>query len=96
MEIIMKKYIIERELSNVGTLETEQLRDAAARSNQALHQLAPKIQWIESFVAANKTFCVYMAEDEGVIHQHAELSGFPATKITEISKMIDPSTAKLG
>ena len=92
----MKKYIIERELSKVGTLERKQLRDAAARSNQALRLLAPEIQWIESFVADDKTFCVYLAEDEGVIHRHAELSGFPATKITEISKMIDPSTARVG
>jgi Protein of unknown function (DUF4242) len=89
----MKKYVIEREIPKVGTLEREQLREAAAKSNQALRQLAPHIQWVESFVAADKTFCVYLAEDEAVIHRHAELSGFPASKITEISKMIDPTTA---
>jgi len=89
----MKKYIIERELPKVGTLEREQLREAATRSNQALHQLAPDIQWVESFVASDKTFCVYLAKDEAIIHRHAELSGFPTTKITEIGKMIDPTTA---
>jgi hypothetical protein len=90
----MKKYIIERQIPKVGTLEREQLREAAAKSNQALHQLGPDIQWLESFVAADKTFCVYLAKDEMIIHRHAELSGFPATKITEISKTIDPSTAQ--
>jgi hypothetical protein len=90
----MKKYIIERQIPKVGTLEREQLREAAAKSNQALHQLGPDIQWLESFVAADKTFCVYLAKDEMIIHRHAERSGFPATKITEISKTIDPSTAQ--
>ena len=95
-EVIMKKYIIERELPKVGTLERQQLREAASKSNQALRQLAPDIQWVESYVADDKTFCVYLAKDEAVIQQHAELSGFPANKVTEIGKMIDPTTARLG
>jgi hypothetical protein len=90
----MKKYMIEREIPKVGTLEHEQLREAAARSNHALHQLGSDIQWLKSFVAADKTFCVYLAKDEGIIQRHAELSGFPATKVTEISKMIDTTTAE--
>ena len=90
----MKKYIIEREMPKVGALQGEQLRDAAAKSNQALRQLGPEIQWLESFVAADKTFCVYLAKDETLIRQHAELSGFPANKITEIGKSIDPTTAE--
>ena len=89
----MKKYVIEREISGIGTLEAEQLREAAAKSNQVLRQLGPDIQWLESFVAANKTFCVYLAKDEALIHRHAELSGFPATKITEVGKTIDSATA---
>ena len=88
----MKKYIIERDIPKVGTLEREQLREAAAKSNSVLQQLGPDIQWQESYVAADKTFCVYLAKDEAVIRKHAELSGFPATKITEIGKMIDPTT----
>ncbi len=90
----MKKYIIERDLPAIGTLEREQLREGAARSNHALRQLAPDIQWVESFVAADKTFCVYLAENESLIRRHAELSGFPATKIIEINKIIDPTTAR--
>jgi hypothetical protein len=88
----MKKYMIEREIPKVGSLEGEQLRQAAARSNQVLEQLGPDIEWAESFVAGDKTFCVYLASGEEIIRRHAELSGFPATKITEIGKVIDPRT----
>jgi hypothetical protein len=93
-EEVMKKYMIEREIPKVGTLEGEALRQAAAKSNQVLQQLGTDIKWLESFVAADKTFCVYLAKDEAVIRRHAELSGFPATKITEIGKMIDTTTAE--
>ena len=89
----MKRYVIEREIPEVGTFEREQLKGAAAKSNEALAQLAPKIQWVHSYVAANQTFCVYLADSEADIHRHAEISGFPANRITEIGKMIDPTTA---
>ena len=89
----MRKFVIERELPAVGSMEREQLRGTAAKSNEALAQLAPDIQWVESFVADDKTFCVYLAKDEDVIRKHAEISGFPATEITEIKRMIDPTTA---
>ena len=89
----LRRYIIEREIPKVGTFEREQLRAAAAKSNDALRQLAPEIQWVESYVAENKTFCVYLARDEAVIRKHAEISGFPATKITEVKRIIDPTTA---
>jgi hypothetical protein len=88
----MKKYVIEREIPAVGTLEGQQLRQAAAKSNQVLEQLGPHIQWLESFITGDKMFCVYLANDEGVIRKHADLSGFPASKITEIGKVIDPRT----
>ena len=89
----MKKFMIERQIPQVGSLEREQLRQAAAKSNAVLRELGPDIQWLESFVAADKTFCVYLAKDESLIYRHAELSGFPASKVTEIGKMINPATA---
>lgn len=92
----LRKFIIERDIPEVGSLEREQLKGAAAKSNEVLHRLGPDIQWQESFVAANKTFCVYLAKDEAIIRMHAEISGFPATKITEIRKMIDPTTERAG
>ena len=88
----MKKYMIEREIPKVGSLEREQLQEAAAKSNQVLRQLGPNIQWSESFLTADKMFCVYLAKEEALIRRHADLSGFPATKITEIGQMIDPTT----
>ena len=89
----LRRFIIEREIRAIGTFEREQLQGAASKSNEVLHQLGPDIQWVESYVADNKTFCVYLAKDEAIIHKHAEISGFPATKITEVKKMIDPTTA---
>jgi len=89
----MKKFIIERDIPKVGTFEREQLRGAAAKSNEVLRQLGPDIQWLESYVADDKTFCVYLAKDEAIIRKHAEISGFPATKVTEVKKIIDPTTA---
>src|SRR5271165_3773499 len=93
VSMTLRKFIIERDIPQVGSLEREQLRGAAAKSNDVLRQLGPDIQWLESFVAASKTFCVYLAKDESIIQRHAEISGFPASKITEVRKMIDPTTA---
>jgi hypothetical protein len=90
----MKRYVIERDLPGVGSLNGQQLKEAAATSNGALAKLAGKAQWIESFVADNKTFCIYLAENEAAVHEHARLSGFPASKITEVRSIIDPTTAK--
>lgn len=92
----LRKYIIERDIPAVGTFEREQLRGAAAKSNEVLKQLGPDIQWQESYVAGDKTFCIYLAKDETIIRKHAELSGFPASKITEVRKMIDPTTERDG
>lgn len=90
---MLRRYIIERDLPKVGTFEREQLREAAKTSNAALAKLAPDIQWVESYVADNKTFCVYLAKDEATIRRHAEISGFPATQVIEVKRLIDPTTA---
>ena len=89
----MKRYVIERDLPGVGSLKREQVKDAAATSNGALAKLSGKAQWVQSYVADDKTFCVYLAEDEAAVHEHARLSGFPASKITEVRGVIDPTTA---
>jgi hypothetical protein len=92
----MRKFMIEREIPQIGSLEREQMRQAAARSNAVLRQLGPDIQWLESYVTANKMFCMYLATDESIIRRHAELSGFPASKVTEVGTIIDPTTASHG
>ncbi|MCB1380524.1 MAG: DUF4242 domain-containing protein [Alphaproteobacteria bacterium] len=89
----MKRYVIERDVPSIGSLNAEQLKGAAAKSCDALRAIGPKIQWVESYVAADKTFCVYLAEDEASIRRHSDLSGFPANRITEVVSMIDPTTA---
>ena len=89
----MRKYVIERKIPGVGALTPAQLRAAAETSNEALARLAPDVQWVHSHVAEDRTFCVYLARDEAVIRQHAELSGFPATRIHEVQAVFDPSAA---
>ncbi|TGQ06604.1 MULTISPECIES: DUF4242 domain-containing protein [unclassified Mesorhizobium] len=89
----MQKYIIERDIPKVGTFERAQLRDASKASNAVLAELGPDIQWVESFVTDDKTFCVYLAKDEAIIQRHAKMSGFPATKVTEVKRLFDPTTA---
>lgn len=90
----MRKFIIERNIPGIGGLPPDQLKGGAAKSNEALAALAPDVQWLHSYVTENQTFCVYLAKDEEVIRKHAELSGFPANRIIEVSKVIDPSDAK--
>lgn len=89
----MKRFVIEREIPGIGVMSADDLCQVANTSNAALGQLAPKIQWEHSYVTADKTFCVYLAQDEDAIRKHAEISGFPANVITEVTGMIDPTTA---
>ncbi len=87
----MKTYVIERDIPAIGAMAPAELHSAAQASNAALAKLAPRVQWQHSYVAGNKTFCVYLAEDTDAIREHATLSGFPADIITEITARIDPS-----
>ncbi len=89
----MKRFVIERDIPGVGGLNAEQLKGAAATSNAALAKLGGKVQWVESMVVDDKTFCIYLAENEQLVHEHAKLSGFPASKVTEVRTTIDPMTA---
>jgi|SRR5882724_1444155 len=95
MEIkLLRRFMIERDIRNTGAMTALELKGAAEVSNAALAKLAPKVQWEQSYVAKDKTFCVYLAEDEKAIHEHARLSGFPATTVTEVPTIIDPTTAR--
>ena len=89
--------VIERDIPQIGSAEREALRDASAKSNSVLAAMQAEkkqIQWEHSYVAGDKTFCIYHAANEDLIHEHAKRSGFPASKITPIRKMIDPATAE--
>ncbi len=91
----MKRFVIVRDIPGVGELPLSDLRAVAKKSNDALVQLAPKVQWQESFVAGNQTFCIYLAEDASDIEEHSRLSGIPFTSITEVRRVIDPTAAHL-
>ena len=89
----MKRYVVERNVPGIGTMNREQLKVAAATSNEALAKLPGKVQWMQSYVVDDKTFCIYLADSEASVQEHARLSGFPANKVTEVRTIIDPMTA---
>ena len=89
----MKRYVIERDIPGVGKMTAEQLKSAAVTSCDALARLYGKLQWEHSYVAGDKTFCIYLADGEASIREHARLSGFPVNKITETRTIIDPMAA---
>jgi len=88
----LKRFIIERDIPGIGGMSITELCGAARASNRALEQVGG-VQWQHSYVAGDKTFCVYLAEGEEPIRRHAELSGIPVTRITEVPQIIDPLTA---
>jgi len=91
----MKRYVIERDIPGIGGFSPTEICGAARASNQALATISKAIQWQHSYVSADKTFCVYLAENEEAIREHSELSGIPISKITEAEQIIDPTTANL-
>jgi hypothetical protein len=89
----MKRYVIEREVPGIGGKTAAECSSIAATSNAALAKLSPSIQWEHSYFTGNKTFCIYLAEDEAAIRRHSELSGFPANTITLVTAIVDPTSA---
>lgn len=89
----LRRFIVERDLPGVGQMTQAELCGAAEASNAALDRIGSTVQWQHSYVAGDKTFCVYLADGADTIRRHAELAGFPATAITEIATIIDPTTA---
>lgn len=90
----MPKFVIEREIPGAGELSTSQLQAISQTSCGVLRELGPQIQWVQSYVTANKIYCVYIAPNEEVIRQHAQMGGFPANQISRIHATIDPTTAE--
>ncbi len=90
----MPKYVIERNMPGAGAMSPDELAAIAEKSCRALEEIGPQIQWVESFVTADKVYSVYIARDHRLIREHAYLSGFPADTICEVRAIIDPSTAR--
>ena len=90
----MPKYVIEREIAGAGTLTPDQLQGISQKSCAVLKSLGPQIQWLESYVTDDKIYCVYIAPDEATVREHAKQGGFPANRVSQIRRMIDPTTAE--
>ena len=89
----MPKFVIERELPGAGQLSSDQLHAISQKSCGVLQQMGPQIQWVESFVTDDKIYCVYIAPDEASVREHARRGEFPATRVSRVRTMIDPTTA---
>ena len=89
----MPKFVIEREIPGAGTLSERDLKAAALKSCNMLREL-PEVQWLQSYVTGDKLYCVYIAPSEALIKEHATRSGFPASHISQVASIIDPTTAE--
>ncbi len=90
----MPTYLIEREIPGVGQFTDEDFKGISQKSCSVLQEIGPDIEWLHSYVTADKIYCVYRAANENLISQHAEKGGFPANSIAEIRATIDPSTSE--
>jgi hypothetical protein len=90
----MPKFVIEREIPGAGKLTSDELRAISQKSCAVLRKMGPEIQWMESYVTGDKIYCVYIAPNRDAVREHAEQGGFPANRISEVTRMIDPTTAE--
>jgi len=90
----MPRYVIEREIPNAGKLSPADLRGISQKSCGVLSKMGPQIQWVQSYVTDNKIYCVYIAPNEEMVREHARQGGFPANRVSEVTTMIDPTTAE--
>jgi hypothetical protein len=90
----LPKFVIEREIPNIGESTPETLKAISQTSCGVLRKLGPEIQWLESYVTDDKIYCVYIAPDEAIVRQHAEMGGFPANRISQVRQIIDPTTSE--
>jgi hypothetical protein len=90
----MPRFLIEREIPGAGDLSPQELQAISQKSCAVLQNMGPQIQWVESYVTGDKVYCVYVAPDAETIREHAAQGGFPANRVSEIRRMIDPTTAE--
>ena len=90
----MPKYVIERPIAGIGASSAAELQAISQKSCGVLQELGPSVQWVQSYVTSDKIYCVYVAEDEEAVREHAECGGFPANVISQVSSVIDPTTGE--
>ena len=89
----MNRYVIERDIPGVGSVSADELRATARASCDALRELGPDVQWVQSHITDDRIYCVYLAESEEIVREHACIAGIPATKISQVMHIADPTTA---
>ena len=90
----MPKYVIERDIPGAGKLSAEELKGISQKSCGVLSNMGPQIQWLQSYVTGDKIYCVYIAPNEAMVREHASQGGFPANRVSEVTSIIDPTTAE--
>jgi hypothetical protein len=90
----MPKFVIEREIPGAGSMSAQQVQAVAEKSCSVLRNLGPQIQWLHSYVTENKIYCVYIAPNEEMVREHARQGGFPANSVSQVKRIIDPTTAE--
>ena len=90
----MPKYVIEREIPNAGNLSQDEIQAISQKSCGVLKNLGPQIQWVESYVTQDRIYCVYIAPNEAMVREHAKQGGFPANRVSEVKRRIDPTSAE--
>lgn len=90
----MPKYIIERDIPDAGKLSGAELKSISQKSCGVLNQLGPQVQWVQSYVTGDKIYCEYIAPNEELVREHARLGGFPANRVSQVTAIIDPTTAE--
>lgn len=90
----MPKFVIERNIAGAGKLTAEQLKGISQKSCGVLRDMGPSVQWLQSYVTDDKIYCVYFAEDEAAVREHARKGGFPADVVAQVRTVIDPTTAE--
>jgi hypothetical protein len=90
----MPKYVIEREIPGAGKLTPEEIQAISQRSCTVIHNLGQQVQWVESYITDDKVYCIYIAPNEQAVRDHADQGGFPANKVSQVRKKIDPTSAE--
>jgi len=90
----MPRYVIEREIPGAGQLSERDLIAIAKKSNKVLKGLGPDIQWVQSYVAGDKIYCIYIAPNEEMVREHGKRGEFPVTRVSQVANIIDPTTGE--
>ncbi|MBC5763206.1 DUF4242 domain-containing protein [Ramlibacter albus] len=89
----MPKFVIERNLPGAGKMSPMDLKGIAQASCNVLREMGPRVQWQQSYVTDDKIYCVYIADSEQDVLEHAKKGGFPANSVNAVRAVIDPVTA---